>query len=235
MKRQLCQATPLLDFEHPSIQALIKHQGWRELPLYEQIGAVYHFVKDDIKFGYNKGDDIKASEVLHDGYGQCNTKSTLLMALLRALEIPCRFHGFTIDKALQKGALPLWAYTLAPQSIIHSWVEVLYQDQWLALEGIILDKHYLNAVIARFGQAQQPFCGYGIATECLSPEALTWQGKNTYIQSKGINQDLGIYDDPDGFYHEHGANLRGIKRWLYQNILRHGINAHVARLRQTKA
>ncbi|CAH8720987.1 transglutaminase-like domain-containing protein, partial [Paenibacillus thiaminolyticus] len=50
-------------------------------------------------------DDIPASEVLRDGRGQCNTKSILLMALLRKVGIPCRIHGFYIDKRMQKGAL----------------------------------------------------------------------------------------------------------------------------------
>ena len=39
-----------------------------------KIREVYSFVRNEIKFGYNKGDDIIASEVLKDGYGQCNTK-----------------------------------------------------------------------------------------------------------------------------------------------------------------
>ncbi len=39
---------------------------------------------------------------MKDGYGQCNTKGTLFMALFRSVDIPCRFHGFTIDKKLQK-------------------------------------------------------------------------------------------------------------------------------------
>ncbi|MFT5529960.1 MAG: transglutaminase-like putative cysteine protease, partial [Alteromonadaceae bacterium] len=45
-------------------------------------------------------DDISASDVLADGYGQCNTKGNLLMALLRGLGIQCRFQGFTIDQQL---------------------------------------------------------------------------------------------------------------------------------------
>ena len=40
-----------------------------------------------------------------DGTGQCNTKSTLLMALLRAVGIPWRFHGFAISKPLWKASL----------------------------------------------------------------------------------------------------------------------------------
>jgi len=71
-------------------------------------------VRDEIAVGYNESDDLIASRVLADGIGQCNTTGTLLMALLRAVGIPCRFHGFTIDKALQKGAITGFAYWLAP-------------------------------------------------------------------------------------------------------------------------
>ena len=40
-----------------------------------------------------------------DGTGQCNTKSALLMASLRAVGISWRFHGFTISKPLWKASL----------------------------------------------------------------------------------------------------------------------------------
>ena len=96
----LLAATPLLDVPHPDIEALVGRRGWRALPHYDRIGAVYDFVRNEIAFGYNEGDELPASSVLADGIGQCNTKSTLLMALLRAVGIPCRFHGFTIDKPL---------------------------------------------------------------------------------------------------------------------------------------
>lgn len=73
-------------------------------------GAIYDFVRNDIAFGYNSSDDIKASAVLADGYGQCNTKGTLLMALLRKAGIPCRLHGFTIHKNFRQ-ALSLRFYS----------------------------------------------------------------------------------------------------------------------------
>lgn len=123
--QHLTQATPLLDVHHPVLTQLIQQRAWQNLPLFERIGAVYGFVRDEIAFGYNGSDDLPASQVLADGIGQCNTKSTLLMALLRAVGLPCRFHGFTIDKTLQRGAITGVAYLLAPRSIIHSWV-VLY-------------------------------------------------------------------------------------------------------------
>ena len=126
---ELTKPTDLLDYKSPQIQQLILERGWQALPEFERIGAIYDFVRNEIKFGYNESDNLPASSVLIDGIGQCNTKGTLLMALLRANGIHCRLHGFTINKSLQKGAITGWAYVLAPKSIIHSWVEILFEGR----------------------------------------------------------------------------------------------------------
>ena len=99
-------STEILDYEKSNIQNLVVSRDWMKLNQYKKIGAAYTFVRNEVLFGYNKSDDIKASQVLIDGYGQCNTKGNLLMALLRSLGVPCRFHGFTIDQKLQKGVIP---------------------------------------------------------------------------------------------------------------------------------
>jgi hypothetical protein len=228
---RLTAPSRLLDFGHPDIGRLVAERGWSRLPLFERIGAVYAFVRDDIRFGYNASDDLPASDVLADGIGQCNTKSTLLMALLRAVGVPCRFHGFTIDKALQKGAVTgLW-YRLAPRSIIHSWVEVSFDGRWVNLEGFILDKPYLSALQRRFADQSGPFCGFGAATPDLRKPPVDWVGEDTYIQRDGINHDFGLYDTPDDFYARHGTNLRGPKRWLYVNLVRHLMNRNLELIR----
>ncbi len=112
--------TPILDFNSKKISSLVQEMSWRSLSEYEKIGAAYNFVKNNIPFGYNKSDNIPASEVLSDGYGQCNTKSTLLMALLRAVSISCRIRGFTIHKSLQRGVVPELVYPITPDNILHS-------------------------------------------------------------------------------------------------------------------
>lgn len=223
--------TPLLDLNAPALQALIAQHGWRALPHYERIGAIYRFVRDEIAFGYNTRDTLSASAVLADGYGQCNTKGTLFMALLRACGIPCRLHGFTIDKALQKGAITGWAYWLAPRSIVHSWVEVWYGQRWVNLEGFILDAPYLQALQARFAPHQGAFCGFGAATPDLHQPGVDWCGTDTYIQRDGINHDFGVFDSPDAFYARHGANLQGFKRYLFEHVVRHQMNRTVQAIR----
>lgn len=229
----LLAETPLLDVHHPDIEALVARRGWRAMPPSDRIGAVYDFVRNEIAFGYNEGDELPASRVLADGIGQCNTKSTLLMALLRAVGIPCRFHGFTIDKPLQKGAITGLAYWLAPQRIIHSWVEVSLEGRWITLEGFILDGPYLASLQRRFPQARR-FCGYGAATPNLSAPGVEWRGQDTFIQKEGIADDFGLFDSPDAFYARHGSNLSGLKRWLYRRVIRHAMNRNVARIRESK-
>ncbi|WDE11774.1 transglutaminase-like domain-containing protein [Thalassomonas haliotis] len=231
LSKNFLLATPMLDFHHPQIQALIAQRKWRDLSQYDAIGAIYHFVRDEIRFGYNADDRLPASRVLHDGYGQCNTKGTLLIALLRAVGIATRLHGFTIYNDLQRGAIPDYLFVIAPKRIIHSWVEV-YQDQhWINLEGYILDKAYLKQVQNSFAEQCEQFSGFGIATQCLAAPGIDWQGKDTYIQSEGIADDFGVYDQPDDFYAKHGSNLSGIKKLLFRYLLRHLMNINVKHIR----
>ena len=175
----LLRSTPLLDYDHSPIRALIAGRCWRDRPPFERIGAAYTFVRDEIAFGYNRDDAIPASAVLADGYGQCNTKATLLMALLRALGVPCRLHGFTIHKALQRGVVPEVAYRIAPEEILHSWVEVEWNGRWVNLEGFILDAAFLGALQAKFA-GRSSLCAYGAGTDCLQAPDVAWSGGDTY-------------------------------------------------------
>ena len=223
--------THMLDYSHPAIQKLIHDKHWNEINKFERIQAIYNYVRDDILFGYNSDDTIQASKVLSDGFGQCNTKGTLFMALLRACDIPCRIHGFTIDKKLQKGAMTGIVYRSAPAHIIHSWVEVYLENQWYELEGFILDKEYLKKLQKRYAKCNGPFCGYGVAVKNFKNPVIDFNKNNTYIQSEGINQDFGIYNSPDELLKEHHQDITGLKAFFYRNIARHLMNRNVKKIR----
>ena len=223
--------TALLNYSCPSIQQLIRERRWKSLDDFDKIKQTYSFVRDEILFGYNRADEITAEQVLQDGYGQCNTKGILFMALLRAIDVPCRIHGFTIDKELQKGAMTGIVYRHAPQQVLHSWVEVLYQEKWYELEAFILDKAYLNKLQEKFKQCHGAFCGYGVAVKDFSNPAIDWDANNTYIQSEGINQDFGVYDSPDELFKEHHQEMSKAKKLLYEYLGRHLMNKNVNRIR----
>lgn len=231
MTSQYLTDTAILDYQHASIQKLIDQRGWRDLTSQQAVKEVYYFVRDEIKFGYNRDDSIAASEVLADGYGQCNTKSTLFMALLRALGIPCRFHGFTIHNALQRGAIPDYIMRIAPKRILHSWPEVLLDGEWLNMEGLIIDQAFLAQIQNAFPNSNN-FSGYGIAVPCLQKPDNEFNGNSTYIQADGIADDFGLFDNPDEFYAKYGRNLQGLKKLAYRYVLRHLINRNVERIRR---
>ena len=227
----LLQATEMLDYNSLSIQSLIKQKKWKELDEFNKIKEIYNFVRDEIKFGYNVDDSISASQVLNDGYGQCNTKGTLFMALLRAVGIPCRVHGFTIDKKLQKGAMTGFVYANAPKNIFHSWVEVLYQNKWYELEAFILDTEYLEKLQKINSDCVGAFCGYGVAVDDFKNPVIDWNANNTYIQSAGINQDFGVYNSPDELLKEHHQEISAIKNFLFRHLGRHLMNRNVRKIR----
>lgn len=224
--------TSILDYSDPLIRQLVTERKWSDLEPVDRIKTIYNFVRDEIQFGYNRADDISASEVLKDGYGQCNTKATLLMTLLRATGIPNRIHGFTINKELQKGAITGIWYLLSPKNILHSWVEVLVNDQWYFMEGVILDSLYLNRLQEKNKECKTTFCGYGVYTDNFKNPPINWNLNNTFIQDKGINQDFGVFDTPDEFYAQHQQQLSMLKKFIFRTIVRHKMNKNVARIRK---
>jgi len=230
MSRNHLAETTMLDFSAQPIRQLIDQRKWRELSPDQRVGAAYDFVRNEIRFGYNSTDTLPASAVLADAYGQCNTKATLLMALLRGLDIPCRLHGFTIDKGLQRGVVPELVYPIAPRNILHSWVEVLLDGKWINLEGFILDEEVLSALQNRFPD-RQSLCAYGAGTDRLQNPDVIWTGASTYIQQTGINQDFGVFDAPDDFYARH-RQLTGLRDLFYRKFLRHWMNRRVGSIRR---
>ncbi|MBD8046523.1 MAG: transglutaminase family protein [Clostridium argentinense] len=219
MKRYL-KETKLLNYNSIEIQDLIGSRGWRSLNEKEKIKSIYNFVKDEIKFGYNKKDGMAASEVLIDGYGQCNTKSILLMALLRAVDIACRIHGFLIDKRMQKGALTGIIYMLAPKKIVHAWTEVYFNGKWLALEGVIIDMAYFNNVKNNLCEYNGGYMGYGISVKNKDKINMCWNENSTYIQSFSITDDIGIFDNPDELFRKYNNANNKFKEVIMEKLFR---------------
>jgi hypothetical protein len=107
---------------------------------------------------------------------------------------------------------------------------VLVDGRWVGLEGVILDHSYLDGLRSRV-QSTGAMIGYGVGTDDIADPPITWEGNDTAIQATGVNQDFGVYDDPDSFYSEHSPNLSGLKAWVFQHVLRHRMNRIVNSIR----
>ena len=237
MAREHDEATGLLaptrlpGFDHPAIEALIDAWGWTALARHERIGAAYDFVRDEVAFGQGRADDAPASDVLRGGHGQGDTEATPLTALLRALGVPWRLHGFTIRKALRRGAVPELVYLIAPRDILHSWGELRHDGRWIALEGFILDRAFLGALQGRFAPTSESLAGYGVGTDRLSAPGVEWTRADTAIQSTGIDRDLGLFDAPDDFYAAHDQAFGRLRGALYRGVIRHWMIHRAAGIR----
>ncbi len=68
----------------------------------------------------------------------------------------------------------------------------------------------------------------------LSDPRVQWNGSDTYIQKEGINADFGIFNSPDDFYRKHGTNLSGLKKWMFETVVRAQMNRNVERIRKSE-
>ncbi|EFV15255.1 transglutaminase family protein [Faecalibacillus sp. MSK20_93] len=226
--------TKMLNFNSAKISDLVREKGWLELDEFHKIKNIYEFVQNDILFGYNSTDILSAVEVLQDGFGQCNTKATLLMALLRSVNIPCRLHAFNVSKDFQKGALPQIIYLLAPKYILHTWVEVFFNDKWIALEGVIIDKDYLYTVQQKYTEYKGIFKKFAIATKDLETVNIAWRGNDVFIQKEAVVDDYGIFSSPDILFSKHTQNMSKIKLYLYSHIGTKMMTKRVFKIRNSK-
>lgn len=215
--------TPILDYEASTIQEVLSDFKV-EKHIKEQRIVAYLFVRDRILFGYNNDrDSIPASQVLQDGIGHCNTKSTLLGALLRGLGVQCRFHFFRINKKVQQGIFPKHIYERhIKDGVLHVWVEAFTGERWAILEGVILDQKYLDSARKLFPVSNK-FEGWGISCPDLSTVNTDWDGEgDTFIQKDSIVEDFGIFSTPDDYYDKHGDNLSDkniFKRFVYRYFI----------------
>jgi len=97
-----------------------------------------------------------------------------------------------------------------------------------------LDKQYLNNLQYNFPDITGSFCGYGVATSNFRNPQIEWNGADTYIQKDGINNDFGVFNDPDSFYSEIGSNLNGIRAILYKYMGRKRMYSNVSRIQTCK-
>jgi len=193
----------IFDVNSAVIQELVKERNWLNLIDRNKIVRILNFVKNDIIFGFSKKPLLSASNVLSEGRGYALTKSILLKTLLDASGILCRFHAFRVNKALYQGLVTPMTYNMLPDHLMSAWVEVFYENQWLVVDGVLLDDAYFESLEKNFHEAQKEFIGLGCAVFLDSGIQTTWNGKNhSYCQRAAITRDLGVIEEFDWFFTE---------------------------------
>jgi len=220
----------MLEIQHPRIRLLgVRLTQLKRLP-HEKALACHEHVRA-LPFGcLGDGTGVPALTVLARGRGDCHTKSTLLVALLRSVGIPSRLRFFTMSADFLRGIIELDGL-----SVQHCCVEM-----WLAERWIAVDTHVVDAPLARVAQqllaSEGQRLGYGMHLK----GATAWDGQQPAFAQFSADDpsslptcDWGVYDDPYQFYSsvstlQDRLGLAARLRWTLAARL---VNRRVAALR----
>ncbi len=225
---------PLSDTNHPLVQLTARKLTSGVTEPRVKLARIFYYVRDEIQFGFPpEGDFVTASQTIKRGYGQCNTKGTLFLALCRAVGIPARLHFSRISKEIQHGFFVGIFYALMPKEVTHSWLEVKVDGHWIAIDNYINDLVLHKAAVLALKQSGWT-TGFSVSRKEGEPSAeLELSGKQ-FSQMGAVVYDDGTCDEPADFFSgPYYLNRPGIiKRALYRLYLPL-VNRRVRLLRQT--
>lgn len=192
--------------------------------------AIHNFVRDEIAFGFSSAFwNQKASQVLKEKRGFCNTKSTLFIAMLRSAGIPAKQVFVDIKSEILFGFIdPGSGY------VDHSYVEVYLNHGWIKVDSFIVDKKLHNSALKKLNQLERNI-GFGTVVGATSD----WDGNSDsfsqYLPERVANlskQTYGVYQDVGDFYAKNSNAINGgiINRLLF-HFFASGANERIETLR----
>jgi len=135
MEQAYIQKSFYCDFDHPAVSGLAKDLAKGGSDPLRVTETVFGYVRDNILFGSDSV-QVKASETLSKGYGVCNNKSLLLVALLRSNKIPSRMAYYPVYREFMRPAMGEACKTL-PETIKHCFTHVLLNRRWVAIDATL--------------------------------------------------------------------------------------------------
>ena len=165
--------------------------------------ALFLFVRDRILFGFpprwKEWDKVRASQVIEAGYGYCNTKATLLVALCRAVGIPARVHYGLIDADLMRGIFPPFVFPFMPKAGSHSWTEVDVDGEWRPIDSYINDEPLFRAARIRLNESGREL-GYSLACVAGKCSCEFNFGEKGFVHMGAVVEDHGTWEDPSEYF-----------------------------------
>ena len=191
----------LADFDDSIVKEKAEQLTEKENSIEGKITKLFYYVRDDIKFGFvKKGDFMKASETIRIQIGQCNNKTTLFLALCKALHIPARIHFSLIKKEIQKGIFPAWLFWLLPNQLSHSWLEVEVNGAWRKIDAYINDTIFYEHA-KKILERKHWNIGYSMYRPKNATDPADFDlSKERFEQMGATTDDHGVWNDPMDYY-----------------------------------
>ncbi len=169
--------------------------------------ALHDYVRDNIKFGYNRYFDLSTPDNTLDlGVGHCNPKSLLMAALLREAEMEAHNHFVVLPKEMVKGAISPSRYWMIPAELSHCYTEVKVEGAWYNIDSYILDSTLFRAVRAKLSEEGLTH-GYGTHIHSTihwdaKSDAFSQFDKDMMIEDHGRVDNVASYYRSDRYRHK---------------------------------
>jgi len=150
---------------------------------------IFSFVRDEIKYALTPQLE-RASAVIERKTGYCVSKATAMVAMLRAANIPARYHFASLKKESVKGLMGKIGYWFMPNTITgHTWVAVYLNGKWRGA-ATTLDKELHQAMKKKRINIYEK--------EDIEP-MIDWDGEHDLLPlPEFLVEDLGVYESPEG-------------------------------------
>ncbi|MBK8493255.1 MAG: transglutaminase domain-containing protein [Saprospirales bacterium] len=190
----------LADSSHPKIREIAFQLTESAESDEEKVKSLFYFVRDEIRFGFpSRLEDMKASEVVSEKVGVCNSKTTLFKALLDVAGIPSRIHYGAIDLHVFRGVIPGYMRWVLPKTANHSWLEISIDGGWKPMDSYIFDKPYFRGARKKLIEEGQHW-GYGLACPDGACSCAFHFGNKGFVQMKAVLKDFGAWNDDIEFF-----------------------------------
>jgi transglutaminase-like putative cysteine protease len=144
--------------------------------------ALHGFVRDAITYGWSPAYDREpASKTLRRGLGFSKTKAVLLVAMMRAADIPARLAMTDITSDILKGIVSL-PFPWIDHPLTEAWVE----GRWVRTDSYIVDAPLLASVQARLVNEGSTM-GYGVHRDGTGD----WDGRSDRFVQWVTDGDAG--------------------------------------------
>jgi hypothetical protein len=165
----------------------------------EKAVALHDYVRDNIKFGFNRYFDLSTPDNTLDlGIGHCNPKGWLIAALFREANIEAYNHFVVLPKELIKGAVSPDRYWLIPARLSHCYTEVKVEGACYNIDSYVLDGPLFKAGRAKLSEEGRAI-GYGTHMQ----STIDWDGKSdafSQFDKDMMIEDHGRVDSLETYY-----------------------------------
>ena len=198
-------STQLLDLDDPKLRI----QAMRITQLASSARQKAVFIHDFVKslpFGCVAAfDHVPAAAVLRAGRGDCHTKGTLFVALLRAAGVPARLRFVSLSSKFLAGIIDI-----PQESITHAVGEVYLSGRWVQTDTYVTDEQFEMRALRKLDERNLRL-GLGIHVNADR----NWNGhKASHAQYSDEDpsslplRDLGVAHDPKYFFSDRSNNER---------------------------